>query len=840
MLYLSDEKLQTNQIKQIQNISDTLIEATEHFSKHLNDRDNVQSINIFSAIVEGFQAIQRIFLSYKIDDHGILSKLEKNLVVIMQEMENNNTIKIAEIIQFSLMPNLRKLQNFFTEPTEISFTIGIFHDKGNPKDLYPEARINALNQEADRQNIKLLYFSSDDVDFKRKKIRALEITDNTWKETFADFPDVINNTGASNKHQQSITERKLRRIIPFTSFHVGNKFYLPSIMVKHRQFADLLVPFKMVRNKQIVYDYLEQEKIVVAKPILGARGESIYFIQKKGNRLTVTDHRIERIYNKNNFDEWIDQVLLRKKFSYMVQRYVDCRTKEKEPYDIRAHMQKNEHNEWQITKIYPRIGSKESILSNISRGGRTQELTEFLIEQFGEKTGENYNEELRSLSTDLTKYLDRIHNFSLDELGLDLAIDNTGRFWLHEVNNGPQTTYHEVERAVNTIGYAKYIAENGIVKSKQLAMDENQFNAKASNLPFAEVDERYRIGMLKAKNSEDDEKLAIACAYVAHYEDVQYYTFAPEDVDYNSMLIKGSFYENGEWVNKIVEYPDVIYDRFRLRGVKRFKNVYEELEGIPFTNKFYGNSISKLEVYDKLKTTGELNDVLIPYKRIGKTKDIFDFIDKYGAVIIKPEVGSFARGLHYISKIDKNKYFLAIRESNIEKEIEYTEVELRKYFSNLMEKSVFIVQQYIKSRTIDGHPCDIRIHMMKNGKNEWEFVSIYPRIGLYHATIMTLRIGGYTSKIHGFLKRNYPHHNNEHILQNIQAKANNITSTFSSLYEEDFNEIAFDFALNEDAKVHLIELNVNKPGITFFEFDLARQAIPHAIYMAKQINREKD
>src|SRR5699024_3843380 len=209
------------------------------------------------------------------------------------------------------------------------------------------------------------------------------------------------------------------------------------------------------------------------------------------------------------------------------------------------------------------------------------------------------------------------------------------------------------------------------------------------------------------------------------------------------------------------------------------------------------------------------------YKRVEKIKDIYDYIDKYGDVIIKPEVGSFARGLHYISKLDKNQYFLSIREAEQEREMEYTEVELRKYFNELMDKSVFIVQQYIKSRTIDNHPFDIRVHMMKNGKNEWEFVSIYPRIGLYYATIMALNIGGYTSKIHGSLKRNYPQHHHEHILQDIYTKAKNITSTFSSLYDEDFNEIAFDFALNEDANIHLIELNVNKPGITFFEFDLA-------------------
>src|SRR5699024_6393921 len=163
-------------------------------------------------------------------------------------------------------------------------------DKANPKDLYPEARVAELNKEGQREHAILLYFTSNNVDFKNKKINAQIFKDNTWQEDESDFPNVINNTGTTKKHQQFITERKLRRIIPFTSFHVGNKFYLTKVMVQQRRFADLLVPFKMVQNKQIVYDYLEEEKIVVAKLILGARGERIYFIRRNGNRFTVTDH----------------------------------------------------------------------------------------------------------------------------------------------------------------------------------------------------------------------------------------------------------------------------------------------------------------------------------------------------------------------------------------------------------------------------------------------------------------------------------------------------------------------------------------------------------------------
>src|SRR5699024_1103965 len=117
-------------------------------------------------------------------------------------------------------------------------------------------------------------------------------------------------------------------------------------------------------------------------------------------------------------------------------------------------------------------------------------------------------EQLEKLSYDLTAYLDRIHHFSLNDVGLDIAIDETGRFWLHEANNDPGATYHENKRAVHTIGYAKYIAEQGIVKYSPYDKIKGQFDVNMSNLPLATIDNRHRIGMLKDKN--DDDRLALA------------------------------------------------------------------------------------------------------------------------------------------------------------------------------------------------------------------------------------------------------------------------------------------------------------------------------------------
>lgn len=830
--------LNNEQIKQMKNISETLIEATEHLIKDIENRDYVQTIQLFTSIVEGFNAIKSGLLTYKHsfkEITNLISYIEENFLVIIEALEKKEFTTLQQIVRFSLLQNFTKLHKMLNSEVSAEsskITIGIYYDKARPKEVYPKERINSLIKEAEKQKAELLFFCSEDIDFQEKKINGEMYIDNKWKEIKSGLPDVVHNIFPVSKHQLSVPERKLRRLVPFTSFGVGNKFYLPKIMLEHRVYANLLVPFRVITEVEVVHEYLEKEKRAVLKPILGAQGKYIFFIQKRGNRFSITDHTRERIFNRRDFDEWIKQVALRRKFSYMIQRYIEARTKEGEPFDIRAHMQKNGEGKWIITRIYPRIGAKQSILSNISRGGRTDELKNFLIEEYGYEKGKTYHRKLKELALDFTNYLDRVYNFSLDEIGLDLAIDKEGNFWLHEANNSPQSTYHEEERAVNTIGYCLYVAKKGIVKQGQIDSSKGKFDARKSNLPFAETDDCYRVGMLKSSN--DDNKLAEACAYVAHYENVQFYTFTPDDIDFNEMLIKGQFFENGEWISKIVEYPDVIYDRFRLKGVGRYNDIYEELDGIPFTNEFYGNSISKLEVYDKLRETGKLDDVLIPYKQVQKNKDIFDFIDKFDAVILKPAVGSFARGVHYISK-ENNHYFVAEKD----KEETHTEISLRNYLNELMKEGIWIVQQYINSRTIDGNPFDIRVHMMKDGCGEWAFVNTYPRIGIHYATISATTLGGYISEINGFLKRNFPKLNVDNIKKEINSISKQITNIFASFYDNiAFNEIAFDFAIDRSGSLYFIELNVNKPGI-ISEFDIARKAIPNAIYLAESRKNKK-
>ncbi|GIN70753.1 hypothetical protein J14TS2_12280 [Bacillus sp. J14TS2] len=830
------KNIEERKFTQILNIINTLNEATEHFSVLIRKKEFSQSIFIFSSIVEGFEVIKKIVLNdAELNTSNNIEKIESTILLVAKTLEKGNLLKVSEIIQFTLMPQFKTLKsclltNQHSEQAQKNIKIGVYLSETNPRSGYPEARINALVNQSVQQGTKLYFFSSADVNFEKEEITADTFNNQAWEKETVSFPDVIHNIGITSRTQQSRVERKLRKLLPFTSFGLGNKFSLPKKLVESGRYAELLVPFKVINDEFIVDEFLKDNKKVVFKPLLGRQGENIYFIEKKNNRFILLEHKKKQLLTQEEFNLWKRNVILKKKYSYLIQPYVECRTKNGEPYDIRAHVQKDGEGKWTLTKIYPRIGNEKSILSNISRGGRTEDINTFFEHEYG-RDGKRYEENIKKLAMDLTFHLDKLHGLALDELGLDIAIDNTGRFWLHEVNVGPQTTYHEEERAINTIAYAKYIAENGIYLTNEFQKRnkvKGQFDAMHTTIFHANLDDRYRIGMLVDQNEIND--LTVACAYVAKFEDVHFYYFTPKDIDYDEMRIRGYFYENKQWVPKIVEYPDVIYDRLRLRGIKGYKTIYEELEGIPFTNEFFGNSISKLEVYDKLSSTNLLEDAIIPYQRVDRVKDIFHYIQHYGRIILKPEVGSFASGVHYIEKKNALDYFVALGE----KETHYNEVTLGQYLRELIKKGPFIVQEYIETRTIDGQPFDIRVHMMKDGNGEWSFVNIYPRIGIHNAVISSTGNGGYIGEILGFLKRNFKKVDAVELKEKIEKISLEICTLLGNVYDINNSELGLDIAINrENSEPYIIEVNVNKPGIIYYEFEVAKHAIPYAIYLAK-------
>lgn len=472
-------------------------------------------------------------------------------------------------------------------------------------------------------------------------------------------------------------------------------------------------------------------------------------------------------------------------------------------------------------------------------GGRTSKLLDFLKEEFGQEKGEEYERELLSLSLDIAQNIDRVYNYSIDELGLDLAIDDTGRIWMHEANGGPQSKYHEEERAKNTIAYAKYLGKNRMFLTSDMQEYtgfKNQYKYNKNTDELTDLSkEKVTIGLLYEKKSTHP-KFLEACAIIANYNNNNFYAFNAADIDYQNKIIRAQVFQDFQWKEKIVRYPDVIYDRLRMNGRSVYKLPYVEFSGIPFTHTLSVKELNKLEIYNNLSKHTELSSVIIPYMKVEDIEGLLEFLNQHRTIILKPIHGSFAMGIIKLTKNEKNFEW---SEDQIEKKYSYTQLK-----RVLKERGIiknYLSQKFIESKSIDNAPIDMRIHLIKDIDKKWVVAKDYVRISNEGFKINTEKyrsgrgFSGQTAYIDRYLKRNFPEHDEE-ILEEIKQKSIEIAETFDEVNNFKVGEQALDLALTLDGDIYLIEINANRPGVFGYEYEIARYMIPYAASLNSPIS----
>ncbi|MFC0013590.1 MULTISPECIES: YheC/YheD family protein [Allobacillus] len=707
-------KLKQKEQKQVTNITQTVVEAGSHLIQLLRDKNLKDSAYIFSSMIEGYSVVRQVtdndaVLNSKLEN--IDSQLYRQMESLSGLLEQGNLMKATEIVQFSFNPTLKKWQNgiqtYYQIEEKTSFTIGVYFHAASPLKAYSEPRVNALVEAAAEQGSTIFFFSSQDVDLENKKIEADIFRDGSWTRDSFDYPDVIHNGFSQNIFNQSRVERKLRREIPFTSFVFGDKLQLPKRIVENRKYAELLIPFTIIQDEQKVIDYIERYQKVVLKPIRGARGENIYFAEKNGEKYRVSQDTNTAILNKEDFIQWLYDTILSKDRDYIVQKYLHVRTKKGEPFDFRIHMQKNGEGKWQITKMYPRTGYKNSNQIKIYQGGPLKDLNSFLEQEFG-KDAIAIKEKLMDLALNLTFHIDKLYGLALDEMGLDIAIDENQRMWLFEANMGPQTKAHEKERADNVIAYSRFLAKHRIFHTNQMnerSLLKGFFDAEHSKLPYAENQQQKKIGLLNDKKQLKELRQSLA-------EEIEgtnsFYFFSPSDIDIDEMQIRGAFYNDGEWEEKITDYPDVLIDCFKTKDNNFLQSIYEEFESIPFINETIDQLREQTQLLTALGNNEEMNNYLPPYQKVTHKKEVIRFLDTEHAITLKKNISNQNEDDYIIHKTGKFDYVVISDEG----ETNYNQITLTHFIEDRLKENQWFVQKHAEGN-------DVEIEMIRTNQHEW-------------------------------------------------------------------------------------------------------------------------
>ena len=347
------------------------------------------------------------------------------------------------------------------------------------------------------------------------------------------------------------------------------------------------------------------------------------------------------------------------------------------------------------------------------------------------------------------------------------------------------------------------------------------------------------IGMLHHRRDPKTVIKAYSYAAVAKAEGVRFFYFSPGTVNFVNRSIRGQVYENGRWQERIMPFPDVIYNAGSPEKLAKSKEIVDKLKSeIPFTTHSIGN---KWNTNERLLEAKEFSNYLIPSEIVKRVDTFHKFIASFQRVVFKPIDGRKGQGILFISKIENRYEVRAGAESAI-----YTKQQLNALLNEKLAAGTYILQPYIKSVTKSGLVYDFRLHVQKNGEGKWTITTIYPRIAPKGSIIANINSGGYTNYLDPFLQQEFEDEafNIRRMLEHFSlALASHLDELQMVQHGEVIDEIGIDVGLDENLKIWMYEVNW-RPGCppTFYlELDVVINNIQYAKYIAEnqsKINKE--
>ncbi|GBF73996.1 hypothetical protein PA598K_02324 [Paenibacillus sp. 598K] len=270
----------------------------------------------------------------------------------------------------------------------------------------------------------------------------------SWRQITVPVADVVNNR---------LTSRKLENKPSVQHFlkEVKSRW---RVQVFNEKFLDKSEVFDALRHDATVQRYLPESHVlrqlatlkamcgryetVFLKPVRGSLGKGIIRVSRlaaggaQALYATAAGTKRQQFSTlKALFDSLSGKM---KTVRYQIQQGLHLIEIQKRPVDFRALVQKNLVGDWAPTSIVARIASSQHFVSNLARGGTLSPVKEAVMRSnMSSSAKQDAAARLQRAALEIAKAIEQHIPAHFGELGIDLAIDTSGRVWLLEVNSKP-------------------------------------------------------------------------------------------------------------------------------------------------------------------------------------------------------------------------------------------------------------------------------------------------------------------------------------------------------------------------------------------------------------------
>ena len=199
-----------------------------------------------------------------------------------------------------------------------------------------------------------------------------------------------------------------------------------------------LIPETQPFHQQAVRQMLNRMKMVYVKPVNGTFGKGVIRVEQvDGERLPYVFQSGERQYRYRTFEAMFRKLLsIKRRRPYLVQQGIELLKYRRRRFDLRLMVQKNTKREWESTGLIGRLAHPRKIVTNYHSGGTPMAVERLLGSCIRANQITSYKAYLMKLGVDVANAMEKKFP-GIKELGIDIAIDTTGRPWILEVNTMP-------------------------------------------------------------------------------------------------------------------------------------------------------------------------------------------------------------------------------------------------------------------------------------------------------------------------------------------------------------------------------------------------------------------
>lgn len=268
-----------------------------------------------------------------------------------------------------------------------------------------------------------------------------------WKSRELPFPDVLYNRITSRRIER---KPRLQNIFKFLTTHHGvyvfNKTFLDKRQVHETLMRDPrmhpMLPETHPYHPNRLRTMLDRHGILYLKPTNGSLGSGIIRLINTGRfivcQYATANSTNTRVYRK--IETVIAHLNRRTRQSpYLMQQGLHLVTARGRPVDFRVLVQKNLHGNWAITSVVGRIANNQHFVSNLARGGTIRKASDIIAELDPNQNKPSLSK-IRSTALEVANTFEQLVDGHYGELGIDLAVDKSGKVWLLEINSKPSKT----------------------------------------------------------------------------------------------------------------------------------------------------------------------------------------------------------------------------------------------------------------------------------------------------------------------------------------------------------------------------------------------------------------